>query len=151
MWQEALITPTSHPLSNLFAMCLSWNSCCTHTHKQKSENANTNLHEHMSTSSCARAHTHTQTPLLHQHEYCDTFRVLKTYPWVSKRKYPKMGYQNFPISYFCFLLHTFVPISYLWIFLILFEDVFILSNIFHTFFQNFILCPNCFDFYTCVF
>ena len=55
---KALITPTSHPLSNLSAMCL---PCCTHTHKRNSENANISSHEHISMS---RAHSHTPT---HQH------------------------------------------------------------------------------------
>jgi len=54
---KAFTTPTSHPLLNLYAMCL---SCCMHTHKQKSENANENSHDHISTSR-ARAHTHTHT------------------------------------------------------------------------------------------
>jgi len=52
---KALITPTSHPLSNLCAMCL---PRCTHAHKQDSENANTNSHEHTWT---AHTHTHTHT------------------------------------------------------------------------------------------
>ena len=52
---KTLITPTSHPLSNLCAMCL---PCCTHAHKQDSENANTNSHEHTWT---AHTHTHTHT------------------------------------------------------------------------------------------
>ena len=46
---KALITPTSHPLSNSCAMCLS----LLHTRKQKSENAKTNFHEHI------RRRTHT--------------------------------------------------------------------------------------------
>jgi hypothetical protein len=87
------------------------------------------------------------------------------YPWVSSRKYPKIGYQTIPtnsyftllipISYFCVLFDTFVsylillfPISYLWIFFDTFWSSF---HTFELFFDTFWRCFHTEQFFSHLF